>query len=63
MSTAKKFAAAIGEWLLKEYTRRVADLVAGAVPVEAYKERIAEIRVIREVREALPGILKELDER
>ena len=56
-------AAAIDEWLLKEYTRRVGDLASGAVPVEAYKERIAEIRVIREVREALPGIVKEIDER
>lgn len=61
--SAKRLAAAIDEWLLKDYTRRVGDLVAGAVSVEAYKERVAEIRVIREVREALPGIMKELDER
>jgi len=61
--SAKRLAAAIEDWLLKEYTRRVGDLASGAVPVEAYKERIAEIRAIREVREALPGILKELDER
>ncbi len=61
--SAKRLAAAIDEWLLKDYTRRVADLAAGAVPVEAYKERVAEIRVIREVREALPGIVKEIDER
>lgn len=61
--SAKRLATALDKWLLEEYTRRTGDLVSGAVPVEAYKERIAELRVIREVREELPKIMKDLDER
>jgi hypothetical protein len=60
-TSAEKFQAIIEKWLDEIIAKRTAEIVAG-VPVDAYKERCAELRTYSTVRQELPKLLRKAKE-
>lgn len=60
-TSGEKFAATIEQWLDGVIKKRADEILAG-VPVDAYKERCAELRAYRAVRNELPVLLRKAKE-
>jgi hypothetical protein len=60
-TSGEKLVQAIEKWLDDIEAKRTGELVAG-VPVDAYKERCAELRAFRTVRQELPNLLRKAKE-
>lgn len=60
-TSAENLVKALEKWLDDIEGKRTAELVAG-VPVDAYKERCAELRAFRTVRQELPNLLRKAKE-
>lgn len=60
-TSGEKFVQTIDKWLDDIIAKRTTELVAG-VPVDAYKERCAELRAYATVRQELPKLLRKAKE-
>lgn len=60
-TSGEKFQAVIEKWLDEIIAKRTVEIVAG-VPVDAYKERCAELRAYSTVRQELPKLLRKAKE-
>lgn len=61
MATGKKLAQTIHEYLESIIARRGAEILTG-VPAEVYKERVAELRAYRNMRDELPNLMRKADD-
>jgi len=59
--SSERLAAELHRWLDDVIKKRSEEIIAG-VPVDAYKERCAELRAFRTVRDELPNLLKKARE-
>jgi len=60
-ASGEKFQVIIEKWLDEIIEKRTREIVAG-VPVDAYKERCAELRAYGTVRQELPKLLRKAKE-
>lgn len=60
-TSGEKLVQAIEKWLAETIAKRTAEIVAG-VPVDAYKERCAELRAYKTVGQELPNLLRKAKE-
>lgn len=56
-TSAARFEAELCKWLDERIAKQSEDILAGMMGADVYKERVAHLRALREMRNALPEIL------